>query len=374
MKFVLAPDSFKESMSSIEACEAMRKGILKVFPNAQIDSIPMADGGEGTVDAFITAVGGEILTERVKGPFNEEVTAKFGLLEGGQTAVIEMAEASGLALVEGKKRNPYYTSTYGTGQLITATLNKGVKKIIIGIGGSATNDAGAGMLIALGARFLDSKRKHIPLGGLGLKDLAYIDLSSVDKRIYNIDLEVACDVTNTLIGESGASYVFAPQKGATKEMVKNLEAALSHYAEIVKKQLKIDLTSIEGGGAAGGLGSALIGLLNGRFTKGSDLIIKYAQLEQKLKDADYVLTGEGSIDFQTTFGKTPFGIAKAAQKYNLPVIAFAGRVGEGTDKLYEEGITAIIGITRGACSLEEALQRGKENLELAVENIMRIIK
>ena len=373
MKFILAPDSFKESMTAKEACIAMENGIRKVFKDAQCIHIPMADGGEGTVDALIESTNGKTYKVDVTGPLGNKVKAKFGILGDMKTAVIEMAEASGLHLVKLKDRNPLITTTFGTGELIKYALDMNVEKIIIGLGGSATNDGGVGMLQALGAKFKDINGKEIGFGGEVLKDLYKIDLSDFDKRISNVKIEVACDVKNPLTGEKGASFVFGPQKGGSKEALEILDNNLKHYADIVIKDLGKEIDKVEGAGAAGGLGADLIGFCDGELKSGIDLVIKYSNLEDKLKGADYVFTGEGSIDFQTKFGKTPIGVAKISKKYNVPVIAFGGKVGEGIDDLYSLGIDSIIGITPRIMLLDEALKKGKDNLEISVENIARIL-
>ena len=373
MKFILAPDSFKESMTAKEACISMEKGIRKVFKDATCIHVPMADGGEGTVDALIESTNGNIHEVEVTAPLGNKVKAKFGILGDGKTAVIEMAEASGIHLVKLEDRNPLLTTTFGTGELIKHALDMNVERIIIGLGGSATNDGGVGMLQALGASFKGSDGKEIALGGGALKDLCTIDLSGFDKRIYDVKIEVACDVKNPLTGEKGASFVFGAQKGGNKETLEVLDSNLKHYAEVVKRDMGKEIDKVEGAGAAGGLGAALIGFCNGKLESGIDLVIKYSNLEEKVKDADYVFTGEGSIDFQTKFGKTPIGVAKIAKKYNIPVIAFGGRIGEGIDELYSLGIDSVIGITPGVISLDEALNKGKENLEISTENVVRII-
>ena len=373
MKFILAPDSFKESMTAKEACIAMENGIRKVFKDAQCIHIPMADGGEGTVDALIESTNGKTYKVDVTGPLGNKVKAKFGILGDMKTAVIEMAEASGLHLVKLKDRNPLITTTFGTGELIKYALDMNVEKIIIGLGGSATNDGGVGMLQALGAKFKDINGKEIGFGGEALKDLYKIDLSDFDKRISNVKIEVACDVKNPLTGEKGASFVFGPQKGGSKEALEILDNNLKHYADIVRKDLGKEIDKVEGAGAAGGLGAALIGFCTGELKSGIDLVIKYSNLEDKLKGSDYGFTGEGSIDFQTKFGKTPIGVAKISKKYNVPVIAFGGNVGEGIDDLYSLGIDSIIGITPRIMLLDEALKKGKDNLEISVENIARIL-
>lgn len=372
MKFILAPDSFKESMTAQEAADAMERGIKKVMPDAECIKVPMADGGEGTVQSLVDATGGELIGVEVTGPDGKKVKAMFGLLGDGKTAVIEMASASGIHLIKKEERNPLYTTTYGTGELIKAALDKGVDRIFIGIGGSATNDGGAGMIQALGARLLDQSGKELAFGGGALDKLSKIDLSTLDERVKKVVIEVACDVTNPLTGEKGASHIFGPQKGATAETVKILDSNLVHYANIVKEQLGKDIASTPGAGAAGGLGFGLMAFLNAELKRGVELVIEYTGLEEKMKGADYVFTGEGSVDSQTVFGKTPYGVAKTAQKLDIPVIAFAGRIGEGVEVLYDHGITSIVGILPGAVPIETALKEGIKNLERASENIARI--
>lgn len=284
-----------------------------------------------------------------------------------------MASASGIHLVPSEKRNPLITTTYGTGQLIKACLDHGVKKLLIGIGGSATNDGGAGVIQALGGKLLDKQGNELGFGGGELGKLNSINLEHFDSRLNDVNIEVACDVNNPLCGEKGASNVFGPQKGATKEMVAVLDDNLKHYADIVKRQLGRDVINEPGAGAAGGLGAGLMAFLNGTLKKGIEMVIEYAGLEEKIKSADMVWTGEGSIDFQTQYGKTPLGVATVAKKQNKPVIALAGRVGEGIEVLHEKGIDSIFGITKGATSLEEALVKGQENIEKTAENIIRLI-
>ncbi|SQB91240.1 glycerate kinase [Clostridium paraputrificum] len=374
MKFILAPDSFKESMTAKEACISMENGIRKVFKDATCIHVPMADGGEGTVDALIESTNGNLHEVEVTAPLGNKVKAKFGILGDGKTAVIEMAEASGIHLVKLEDRNPLLTTTFGTGELIKYALDMNIERIIIGLGGSATNDGGVGMLQALGASFKDSDGKEIAFGGGVLKDLCTIDLSGFDKRIYDVKIEVACDVKNPLTGENGASFVFGAQKGGNKETLEELDSNLKHYAEVVKRDMGKEIDKVEGAGAAGGLGAALIGFCNGKLESGIDLVIKHSNLEDKVRKADFVFTGEGSIDFQTKFGKTPIGVAKIAKKYNIPVIAFGGRIGEGIDELYSLGIDSVIGITPGVISLDEALSKGKDNLEISAENVVRILE
>ena len=373
-KIVLAPDSFKESMTAKEACIAMEKGIRKVFKNIECVHVPMADGGEGTMVSLVDATDGVIYKLQVTGPLGNKVIGRFGILGDGTTAVIEMAEASGIHLVKDRNRNPLITTTYGTGELIKGALDKGVKKIIIGLGGSATNDGGAGMLQALGGSLKDDFGQELPFGGGALGQLKTIDLKNFDKRILDVDIEVACDVKNYLTGKNGASYVFGPQKGGTPDMIRTLDNNLKHYSGVVRDTFQTEIDRIEGAGAAGGLGAALVGFCNGRLTKGIELVIKYSKLEERLDGANLVFTGEGAIDFQTKFGKTPIGVSKLAKEKGIPVIAFAGKVGEGINELYELGISSVIGIMPGVTTLEEALAKGKENLEVSSENIARIIK
>lgn len=373
MKFVLAPDSFKESMTAKEVCSAMESGIRRVYKDAECIHVPMADGGEGTVQSLVDATEGTIYKQEVTAPLGNKVLATYGILGDGETAIIEIAEASGLQLVPREKRNPLITTSYGTGELIISALNKGVKKILIGLGGSATNDAGIGMLQALGIRFIDEDGQDVGFGGGELSKIVDIDMSSFDNRILNVDIEVACDVKNPLTGINGASYVFGPQKGADKEIVKILDDGLKHFSNIIKERMDKEIDNIEGAGAAGGLGAALLGLCNGKLRRGIDIVIEYSKLEEKIKGADYVFTGEGSIDFQSKFGKTPVGVSMIAKKHGIPVIVFSGNVGEGIDELYDFGITSVIGILPGVTTIEEALKQGPINIERAVKNIVRIL-
>jgi glycerate 2-kinase len=374
MKFVLAPDSFKESMTAKKAALAMETGIRKVFPDAECIIVPMADGGEGTVESLVSMSNGKLIETEVIGPLGETVKAHYGLLGEGKTAVIEMASASGLELIRPEKRNPLLTTTYGTGQLIKHALNQGVNRILIGIGGSATNDGGVGMLQALGVSFKDQNGTELSYGGGALQQLQTIDLQGLDKRIQHVQIDVACDVTNPLIGENGASAVFGPQKGASSEIVELLDRNLTHYADVINRTIGKDIAYISGAGAAGGLGAGLLAFLNAKLKQGIELVIEYTGLEEIVKDADYVFTGEGSIDGQTLFGKTPYGVATVAKKHSAPVIAFAGKIGEGVEPLYKHGFTAIIGILKGTTSLKEALESGEENLTFAAENICRLLK
>lgn len=373
MKFVLAPDSFKESMTSMEACLAMERGIKKVFKDAECIKMPMADGGEGTVDALVNATEGKFIEIEVTNPIGKKIKAKYGILGDSKTAVIEMAKASGIELINRKERNPYVTTTYGTGEFIKDAVNRGIKHILIGIGGSATNDGGAGMLQALGVKLLDINKEEIPFGGVHLEKIEYIDKGNIDEFLKDVTIEVACDVTNPLIGENGASYIFGPQKGANSEMVKVLDDNLRHFALKIKEIFNINIADVPGSGAAGGLGGALLAFLNAELRSGIDLVIKYTNLEEKIKMSDYVFTGEGSIDGQTILGKTPVGVSKLGKKYDVPVMAFAGEVDPQSENLYNEGMKSIFCIMRGVETLDDALRNGASNLEKTVESIVRIL-
>ncbi|GAA0727346.1 glycerate kinase [Clostridium malenominatum] len=374
MKFIIAPDSFKESMTAKEAGEAIKRGLQKIFKDDEYEVVPMGDGGEGTLQSLVDATRGKLEYLDAVGPLGEKIKGHYGISGDEESAFIEMAVVSGLELVPREKRNPLITTTYGTGQLIKAALDKGVKKILVCIGGSATNDGGAGMLQALGAKLLDINGEEIGYGGGELHKISKIDISKLDKRIKDISIEVACDVNNPLLGDRGASRIFGPQKGADKETVEILEKNMTHYSEIIEKQLGIRVDGIPGGGAAGGIGAALMAFLKGKLSPGIELVVKYTDLENKVKNADLVITGEGSIDSQTNFGKTPIGVAKVGKKYGVPVIAFAGRIGDGIETLYENGIDSVIGILREASTIEKALEQGEKNLEAAAENVGRIIR
>ncbi|MGJ0684204.1 glycerate kinase family protein [Lactobacillus johnsonii] len=372
-KYVVAPDSFKESMTAKEVCDAMEKGIKKADSTAEVIKVPMADGGEGTVDSLVDATNGQRVIVEVTGPLGNKISAYYGILGNGTTAVIEMAKASGLEIVEKKKRNPMITTTFGTGELIRDALDHNVKEIIIGLGGSSTNDGGSGMAQALGAKLLDQNNYQISFGGGNLDKLDKIDISNLDSRLQDVKIILASDVTNPLIGKDGASRVFGPQKGATPEMVEKLENNLQHYAKIIKRDLNKNVASVSGAGAAGGLGAGLMAFTTCKMRQGVDIAIEVTKLEEKVKSADYVFTGEGGTDFQTKFGKTPYGVAKLGKKYHKPVISLAGYLGEGIDSLYSEGFTAIFGIIPGACDLSTALKNGPSNVARTTENIVRLL-
>lgn len=369
--FVLAPDSFKESMTAEQACQAMQRGIEKVCPDAICVSVPMADGGEGTVDALVSGLKGQKIACEVTGPLPaQKVKTYFGLLNEGKTAVIEMAKANGIHLIESTQRNPLLTTTLGTGEMIKAALDLGVSKIIIGLGGSVTNDAGAGMAQALGVKFLDDNNNQVAVGGGQLDQIRTIDISGLDPRLNQVEIMIASDVNNSLVGINGASHVFGPQKGATPEMAQQLDQNLTHFAELIAKQLNIDVKDISGAGAAGGLGFGLMVFAGASIRSGVELVIEQTQLAEKIAQADYVFTGEGKIDFQTKFGKTPFGVAQVAKRLNKSVIAFAGVVGEGIYELYALGFTQIIGINPSGFTLEEAMQNAERYLQNAVVEVL----
>ncbi|RDZ17766.1 glycerate kinase [Priestia megaterium] len=374
MKIVIAPDSFKESLTALRVCEAVEKGIRIHFPNAEISKVPMADGGEGTVQSLVDATGGQIIQAKVTGPLGKEVEAFYGILGDGKTAVIEMAAASGLHHVPVDKRNPLITTTRGTGELILKALDHKVKHIIIGIGGSATNDGGTGMAKALGAKLLDANGAEMKEGGGSLDQLASIDLTNLDSRLAEVKVEVACDVDNPLTGETGASAVFGPQKGATPDMVKQLDHNLAHYAAVIGKEMQIHIQNVPGAGAAGGLGGGLLAFLSAELKPGVDIVIEATQLESYIKGADLVITGEGRIDSQTIYGKTPVGVAKTAKKHSVPVIAIAGSIGAGSEAVYEHGISALFSVVPGAVTLSEALEKADENIERTAKNVASVIR
>lgn len=371
---IIASDSFKDSLSAKEACAAIARGVKRVFPDSRIDIVPMADGGEGTVEALVDATDGEIRKLRVQGPLpNQKVDASYGILGVEDTVVIEMASASGLELVDLNDRNPLITTTYGTGELIKAALDYGAREIVIGIGGSATNDGGAGMAQALGAKLLDKNNNEIKFGGKHLEDIDRIDISQLDKRLENTKIRVACDVSNYLTGEEGASAVFGPQKGATPNMIQTLDKNLRHYSQIIKRDLNKDVDKVEGAGAAGGLGAGLLAFTNASLETGVKIVIDTVGLEPKVKNCDFVFTGEGGMDYQTKYGKTPYGVSMLAKKYKKPVFAIAGTLGKDYEDLYEHGMTSIFSSTLKPSTLQEALDNGAENIEKTAESISRVI-
>jgi glycerate 2-kinase len=374
MKIVIAPDSFKESMTAATVCRAVEAGFKKVFPDAKYKHSPVGDGGEGTVQSVVDATGGKRITVEVTGPIGEPVEAFYGITGDGKTAVIEMAEASGLHLVPREMRNPLVTTTFGTGELILDALKHGVERIVIGLGGSATNDGGAGMAQALGVKFLDENGMALKgCGGL-LNKLERIDVSGLDPRLKSVTVEAACDVTNPLTGPLGASAVFGPQKGATPKMVDFLNTCLKKYGEVIEKDLGFAVDDMPGAGAAGGLGAGVVSFLGGELRSGIDLVLDVIGFENVLEGADLVIVGEGQIDSQTVHGKAPVGVAKRAQSAGIPVIAIAGSIGDGYEAVFDHGIDAVFSVVNGVVSLEEALSEGEINVEKTAENIARVLK
>ncbi len=373
MKIVIAPDSFKGSVSALEAARAIEQGLRRVFPDAVIEKIPMADGGEGTVQSLVDATGGHLHTRRVLAPLENEVDAQFGILSDGETAVIEMASASGLTRVEPHERNPLRTTTYGTGQLIHTALEVGCRRLIIGIGGSATNDGGAGMAEALGVRLLDTNGKQIQRGGGSLGQLASIDVTGLHPAIAETETVVACDVNNPLTGPDGASHVYGPQKGATPEMIETLDGHLAHFDDILTQTFGKSFNDIPGAGAAGGLGAGLMAFLNAELRLGIDIMIDAVNLKERVKGAALVFTGEGQLDFQTVFGKTPVGVAKVAKAHDIPVIAIAGGIAEGAEAVYDAGIDAMLGIVQEPMSLENAVTDASRLIADIAEQAARLI-
>ncbi|HZS78937.1 MAG TPA: glycerate kinase [Ktedonobacteraceae bacterium] len=374
MRIVIAPQSFKGSLTAAEAGRAIAEGARVVFPEAEIDVVPIADGGEGTVQALVDATGGQFVERTVTGPLGEPVKAVFGLPGDGQTAVIEMAASSGLPLVPPQRRDPRITTTYGVGELIRAALEEGRRHLIIGIGGSATNDGGAGMAQALGAKLLDSEGKDIEPGGAALAKLAAIDISTMDERLRDCVVEVACDVNNPLCGERGASAVYGPQKGATPEMVKQLDAALAHYAEVIERNLGVSVRDVPGAGAAGGLGAGLIAFLHAQLRPGAQIVLEAVKLEERLRGADLVITAEGQIDAQTAYGKSVGAVAELAKRYGLPVLALAGGLGERYQDVYALGVDAVAALPSRPMTLEYAMEHAAALLSDCAERTLRLLR
>ena len=376
MKIVLAPDSFKGNLTSLQVASALEKGIKRVIPNANCIKVPMADGGEGTVQSLVDATGGKFVRKQVKGPAGKPVSARYGILSDGKTAVIEMAEASGLPEVEGTKdKNPMKTTTFGTGQLMMDAINKGANHIILGLGGSATVDGGAGMAQALGVRFLDKKGNEIKELGAGgmLNKIASIDMSEVNPKVKQTKVTVASDVENPLCGKKGAAYVFGPQKGATPSMVTRLDANLKHFAGVIKKDLRKDVMKLKGAGAAGGLGAGLVAFTGAKLKSGIDIVVEATGLVRHIKGADLVLTGEGRVDFQTAFGKTPSGVAKAARKQKVQTVAIGGGITDDARGVFEHGIDGLASACARDMSLQEAMSNSRAHLANAAERVIRLV-
>ena len=372
MKIVIAPQGFKGNLTALQVARAIEKGIKRVLPDARTAIKPMADGGEGTVQALVDATGGKMMATEVTGPLGERVTARWGILSDKVTAAIEMAAASGLPLVSPEKRNPLVTTTCGTGELVLAALDNGCRKLIIGIGGSATNDGGAGMAQALGARLLDAGGKELPFGGAALARLEHIDISRMDSRLTDFEVTLASDVNNPLCGPNGASAIYGPQKGATPEKVPQLDAALAHYADVIQRDLGLDLRDVPGAGAAGGLGLGLMVFLKARPIPGIDVVIKATNFVADLKGAGLVFTAEGRIDCQSAMGKVPTGVALKAKEFGIPVIALAGEIGDDYAVVYEQGIDAVLSIAPGPITLSQSLAEADRLITDTAERAVRL--
>ena len=374
MKIVIAPDSYKESLSALDVATAIEQGFREIFPQAEYIKLPVADGGEGTVEAMVAATQGRIVEVTVTGPLGTQVEGFYGLSGDEQSAFIEMAAASGLELVLPEQRNPLITTSWGTGELIRHALDAGVKHIIIGIGGSATNDGGAGMVQALGAKLLNGEGDALGQGGGALETLARIDISELDRRLHDCRIEVACDVTNPLTGKEGATAIFGPQKGATPEMITRLDAALAHYAALIKRDLDLDVLELAGGGAAGGMGAALFAFCGAELRQGIEIVTDALHLDRYVAEADLVITGEGRIDSQTVHGKVPVGVAKVAKRYNKPVIGIAGSLTADVGVVHEHGIDAVFSVIYGICTLDDALKNAAENVRMTARNVAAVLK
>ncbi|WP_216082007.1 glycerate kinase [Citrobacter sp. MGH 55] len=374
MKIVIAPDSFKESLSAMQVATAIEQGFREIYPDAQYVKLPMADGGEGTVESMVEATEGHYHFIDVTGPLGTPVQARWGMLGDGKTAVIEMAAASGLHHVPPEHRNPLLTTSYGTGELILAALDQGVEHIILGIGGSATNDGGAGMLQALGIDLLDENGDALPEGGGALSKLATIDTSHADPRLKTVSITVACDVNNPLCGPTGASAIFGPQKGATEAMVAALDGALAVYGKRLQEFTGRDVMNAPGAGAAGGMGAALLGLLGADLKPGVEIVINALQLDRLVADASLVITGEGRLDSQSICGKTPIGVARCAKRYQKPVIALAGGLTQDHQIVHEHGLDAVFSVLTRITTLPEALEDAEYNLRISARNIASVWK
>ena len=372
MKIVIAPQGFKGGISGLEAAQAIARGVLAAVPDAETVLLPVADGGDGTLHALVDATGGEIFTSTVTGPINQQVEAQWGVMGDGRTAVIEMARASGLAIVPARRRNPKVTTTLGTGEILKEALERGYSRVIVGLGGSATNDGGAGMATALGVRFLDSSGDALPPGGAALAGLDRIDTSGLLDRIAGAEIVAATDVTNPLCGPTGASAVYGPQKGASKEVAAELDAALLNFAQVVKRDTGRDVLDVPGAGAAGGLGAGLIAFAGAEIQSGIDMVCQVLDFDSHLAGADLVITGEGRADRSTVFDKAPVGVARHAKAHGVPTVLLAGSLGEGHEELYEHGVASILCISDGVMTFEQALSRTGEMLEGTAERAVRL--
>jgi len=372
-KFILIPDSFKGTLSSIEICEIMEEEIRKQFSDAEVISIPVADGGEGSVDAFLMAVGGNKVNVSVKGPLFNEISSFYGVIDEGKTAIIEMASAAGLPLVTDEK-NPLLTTTYGVGQLMAHALENGCEKIIMGLGGSSTNDGGCGAAAALGIRFLDREGKEFIPVGKTLIEIEKIDMSGIHNRLKGVPILTMCDIDNPLYGKTGAAYIFGPQKGASHEIVVELDQGLRHLSKVVHRDMGYDYDIIEGTGAAGGMGFGMMVFFGSNLQMGIETVLDTVSFNHLLSGTDYVFTGEGKIDSQSLRGKVVIGVAKRCKKRNIPLLAVVGQIGEGIEDAYEVGVTSIFSINTAPESFEIARSKSRENLAITMENILRLIK
>jgi len=372
MKIVIAPQGFKGGISGLEAARAIARGVLAAAPDAETVLVPVADGGDGTLHALVDATGGEIFTSTVTGPINQQVEAQWGVMGDGRTAVIEMARASGLAMVPSRRRNPKVTTTLGTGEILKEAMAQGYERVIVGLGGSATNDGGAGMATALGARFLDSSGNALPSGGGALASLDRIDTSGLLERLAGVEIIAATDVTNPLCGPTGASAVYGPQKGASSEVVAELDAALLNFARVVKRDTGCDVLDTPGSGAAGGLGAGLLAFAGAKIQSGIDMVCQVLDFDRHLAGADLVITGEGRADRSTVFDKAPVGVARHAKAHGIPTVLLAGSLGEGHEELYEHGVASVLCISDGAMTFEQALSRTGAMLEGTAERAVRL--
>ncbi|OYT81150.1 MAG: glycerate kinase [Pseudomonas sp. PGPPP4] len=372
MKIVIAPDSFKESLSAAGVASALARGLRQALPAAEIRECPLGDGGEGTLDAVLAATGGEVREARVTGPLGEPVTARWGWLAEQRTAFVEMASASGLELVPRARRDVRVATSHGTGELLRAALDAGAERLVLAIGGSATNDGGAGVLQALGVRLLDWQGQTLAPGGAALASLASLDLTGLHPRLAAVEVVIAADVDNPLCGPQGASQIFGPQKGASPEQVRELDAALAHFATVTAATLGRDVSEQPGAGAAGGVGFAALAFLKATFRPGIEVVAELVGLDEALQGADLAVTGEGRLDGQTLRGKTPAGVLRLAQRHGVPVVAVAGSLGEGYDALYQQGLAAAFSLVPGPLSLEEALAQAEGLLERTARDIGRL--
>ena len=374
MKVLIAPQAFKGSISAVDVAAAMREGVLRVIPDAEVSAVAVADGGDGTLETLVEGSGGEIHRIEVTGPLGERRTAEWGAMGDGATAVIEMARTSGLALVPDEKRDPLITTTFGLGEAIIHAIDAGFRRFIIGIGGSATNDAGAGMAQALGVRLLDSAGRDLEFGGAALSRLNRIDMSGLNDAVRNCEFLVACDVNNPLTGPTGASAIYGPQKGATSEMIERLDAALLHFAEVVRRDIGAEINDIPGSGAAGGLGGGMLAFTNGELRAGVGIVLDTVRLDDYLAGCNLVITGEGSMDHSTIYNKAPVGVAERAKRLGIPVVGISGSLGTGFQDVHEHGIDALAAITAGPMTLDEASERAAELIANATEQALRFMK